>query len=87
MREPTERCIGLANEYAAVRLTLDESGKGPRIRITSNRDSREAFLDPVALDLICHADASVFALLADAARDSKALADFAEMRRGRPTLD
>lgn len=87
MTESSERSIGLANEYAAVRLTLDESGKGPRIRITSNRGSGEVFLDPIALALICHADSAVFDLLADAARDSKALKDFADMRRRRPIFD
>lgn len=87
MRESDEQSIALANEYAAIRLTLDNNGNGPRVRITTNRDSREIFLDPVAFDLLCHADATIFDLLADSARDSKALDDFAAIRRQRAILD
>lgn len=79
--------IRLANEYASICLKLDSSGKGPRVRITTNRDSGEIFLDPVAFDLLCHADATIFDLLADVARDNKALEDFATIRRKRGILD
>lgn len=87
MSESDERSLTLANEYASVRLTLDESGNGPRIRVRTNRDAREIFLDPVAFDLLCHADFAIFDLLADAARDSRALEDFEAIRRQRPILD
>ncbi|GEM_PF-5320317 len=87
MPETDEHSITLANEYASIRLTLDKSGNGPRVRVTTNRDSREIFLDPVAFDLLCHADSTIFDLLADSARDSKALDDFAAIRRQRAVLD
>lgn len=87
MSESTERYLALANEYASVRLTMDERGNGPRIRVSTNRDDREIFLDPIAFDLLCHADFAIFDLLADAARDRGALDDFDAIRRHRPILD
>lgn len=84
MSEERGLFLTLANEYAAVRLTLDESGNGVRLRITSNKDSRDIFLDPVKLDLLRHANPTFFDLLADVAHDDKAIEDFAELRRYRP---
>jgi hypothetical protein len=76
--------LRLGNEYATVEVSLDESANGPRLRIVSVRDELEMFLDPVALALLCHADDTVFALLADEARDHGALAD---LRAHRITTD
>lgn len=87
MSDSNERYLALANEYASVRLAVDESGNGPRIRVSTNRDAREIYLDPIAFDLLCHADFAIFDLLADAARDSLALEDFDAIRRQRPILD
>lgn len=82
-----EHSLALANEYASVRLTLDEDGNGPRICISTNRDSRSIFLDPGAFELLCYADSAIFDLLADAARDSETFEDLAAIRRSRPILD
>ncbi|WP_214369715.1 hypothetical protein [Pseudonocardia sp. H11422] len=60
------------NEYAGVRLVVDTTANGSRLRVTSQRSHREIFLDPTALDLLCHARQEFWAFLADAARDSDA---------------
>jgi len=86
MTTSSQCCIELANEFASIRLTLDTKGKGPRVRVQTNRKSGEVFLDPVALDLLCHANDAVFDLLADSARDGEALEDFAVIRRERGIL-
>jgi hypothetical protein len=87
MSEECGHFLRLANEYAAVRLTLDESGNGRRLQITSNKDSRDIFLDPVEIDLLRYANSTFFDLLADVAHDDKAIEGFAEMRRHRPVPD
>ena len=68
--------LSLGNEYASVSLEITNEANGPRVRITSHRDHREVVLDPVALDLICHARQELWDLLADAARDSAAWDEF-----------
>lgn len=83
MSEECGRSLRLANEYAAVCLTLDESGNGLRLQITSNKDSRDIFLDPVELDLLRYASSTFFDLLADVAHDNKAIEVIAEARRYR----
>ena len=72
--------LRLGNEYATVEVRLDHSANGPRLRVTSVRDETFILLDPVALVLLCHADHSVFALLADEARDHGALAELRALR-------
>jgi hypothetical protein len=78
----SETCdrLRLGNEYATVEIRLDHSANGPRLRVTSVRDQTYILLDPVALALLCHADHSVFALLADEARDPGALAELRALR-------
>ncbi len=62
----------IENEYAGVRVVRDSTANGSRLRVTSLRSDRETFLDPVALDLLCHARQEFWVLLADAARDPEA---------------
>lgn len=81
MSEECGLSLTLANEYAAVRLTLDATGNGVRLRITSNKDTGDIFLDPVQLDLLRHANSTFFDVLADVAHDDKAIERFAELRR------
>jgi hypothetical protein len=81
-----ERSLRLGNEYATVEVSLDETARGPRVRIFSVRDGLEAVLDPVALTLLCHADDTVFDLLLDQARDDGALAELAELLRTRQPI-
>jgi hypothetical protein len=86
MSTSSQCTIELANEFASIRLTLDTRGNGPRVRVQTNRNSREVFLDPVAFDLLCHANDAMFDLLADSSRDDEALGDFAAIRRERGIL-
>jgi hypothetical protein len=60
------------NEYAGVRVAVDRTANGSRLRVSSQRSHREIFLDPTALDLLCHARQEFWVLLADAARDPDA---------------
>jgi hypothetical protein len=78
--------LRLGNEYATVELSLDHSAKGPRLRVSSVRDGMHTLLDPVALALLCHADHTVFSLLADEARDHGALAEL-RSHRADPAAD
>ncbi|NMI00178.1 hypothetical protein [Pseudonocardia acidicola] len=64
--------LRVENEYAGVRVAVDTTANGSRLRVTSQRSNREIFLDPTALDLLCHARQEFWAFLADAARDSQA---------------
>lgn len=70
------------NEYAGVRLAVDRTANGSRLRVTSQRADREIYLDPTALDLLCHARQEFWVLLADAARDPEA---WNTLRLDRPT--
>jgi hypothetical protein len=70
------------NEYAGVRLTVDRTANGSRLHIRSKRADREIYLDPTALDLLCHARQEFWVLLADAARDPDA---WNSLRLERPT--
>ena len=67
----------LSNEYATIWIELDRTqGAGPRLRIRSLREHDEVYLDPIALDLICHVDDQVMGMLADIARDEDARKQF-----------
>lgn len=67
----------LSNEFATIWLELDNTeAAGPRLRVRSMREHDEVYLDPIALDLICHIDDQVLGLLADIARDSEARDQF-----------
>lgn len=82
-----ERSLTLGNEYASVRLTLDETANGPRVRVSTNRDSRTIFLDPAVFELLCYAEPVIFDLLADAARDHETFKELAAIRRRQPILE
>lgn len=64
--------LRVENEYAGVRVAVDTTANGSRLRVTSQRSHREIYLDPTALDLLCHARQEFWSFLADAARDSEA---------------
>lgn len=67
----------LSNEFATIWLEVDRTqGAGPRLRIRSMREHDEVYLDPIALDLICHVDDQVMGMLADIARDEDARKQF-----------
>lgn len=67
----------LSNEYATIWIELDRGGAaGPRLRVRSMRENDEVYLDPTALDLICHVDDQVLGMLADIARDEDARKQF-----------
>lgn len=42
----------LANEFARVKVNLDETGNGPRLRIHSVLLNRTVYLDPLELELL-----------------------------------
>lgn len=42
----------LASEFAAVRLSLDADGNGPRLRIEDLRTGHVGFLDPLELETL-----------------------------------
>lgn len=77
LEDETNVIAKLSNEFATIWIEEDRSqAAGPRLRVRSMRENDEVFLDPTALDLICHIDDQVLGLLADIARDSDARAQF-----------
>jgi len=54
----------IANEFAAVDVQLDTTGKGPRLRIEDKSTGVHVFLDPIELQALAwatHKDLAVFA--------------------------
>jgi hypothetical protein len=47
--EPVE----LSNEFAAVTLSLDYSGRGPRLHVTDTESGEGVYLDPLLLSALC----------------------------------
>jgi hypothetical protein len=62
--------LSLQNEFAAVRLCLDDTGNGPRLRVVDLRSGKTAFLDPVQLESIVWARREDLVHLADPGRRS-----------------
>jgi hypothetical protein len=50
--------IELANEFAAVTLSLDTSGRGPRLHVTDSESGEGVFLDPLLLAALCRSTAA-----------------------------
>lgn len=44
--------MNLRSEYAHVRVELDESGNGPRLRVQDVRRGKEIYLDPLELQTL-----------------------------------
>jgi len=57
----------ISNEFASVQLHLDQTGNGPRIRVTDERTGRERFLDPLELESIVWAEDAWLAAMVDPA--------------------
>lgn len=53
---PTE-LAELRNEFAAVRIALDERGNGPRLLVQDMENGVEIYLSPLELASLCLADA------------------------------
>jgi hypothetical protein len=47
--------LDLSNEFAAVRITLDVEGRGPRLFVTNLESGASVHLDPLQLAAFCHA--------------------------------
>jgi hypothetical protein len=52
--EPVE----LSNEFAAVTLSLDHSGRGPRLHVTDSESGEGVYLDPLLLAALCRSTAA-----------------------------
>lgn len=77
MEDESNVIAKLSNEYATIWLEVDRGqAAGPRLRVRSMRENDEVYLDPIALDLICHVDDQVLGMLADIARDGDARKQF-----------
>lgn len=51
----------LANEFARVRVERDDTGNGPRLKITSVVLNRVIYLDPLELESLTWQDQATFA--------------------------
>ena len=58
----------LANEFAHVEVELDDSGNGPRLRITDMRSGQVGYLDPLELESLAWATKAELSPLLDPAR-------------------
>jgi hypothetical protein len=47
--------VELSNEFAAVTLSLDYSGRGPRLHVTDSESGEGVYLDPLLLSALCRA--------------------------------
>lgn len=47
--------IELASEFASVRVSLDSSGRGPRLKVEDLESDAVAHLDAIELASMCHA--------------------------------
>ena len=47
--------IELASEFANVRVSLDSSGRGPRLKVEDLESDAVAYLDAIELASMCHA--------------------------------
>jgi hypothetical protein len=45
--------VELSNEFAAVTLSLDYSGRGPRLHVTDTESGEGVYLDPLLLSALC----------------------------------
>jgi hypothetical protein len=62
-RDDSGFSIQLKNEFAVVRVSLDNSGNGPRLRISDEQSGSEILLDPLELSVFStcvHADFAQF---------------------------
>jgi hypothetical protein len=59
MSEPIE----LNNEFARIRLEVDNQGNGPRLKITSVLLGREIYLDPIQLESLTWQNNELFSTL------------------------
>ena len=54
------RCFELANEFARVKIEIDKSAKGPRLKITTTRLGSVIYLDPIQLEALTWQDSKMF---------------------------
>ena len=47
--------IELASEFASVRVSVDTSGRGPRLKVEDLESDAVAYLDAIELASMCHA--------------------------------
>jgi hypothetical protein len=52
--ERGENVIELASEFAAVRVSLDDSGRGPRLKVEDLESDAVVYLDALELASMCH---------------------------------
>jgi hypothetical protein len=52
---PIDGSIVLSSEFASVRVSLDNSGRGPRLKVEDLEADAVAFLDAIELASMCHA--------------------------------
>jgi hypothetical protein len=50
--------VELSNEFAAVTLSLDYSGRGPRLHVTDTESGEGVYLDPLLLSALCRSTAA-----------------------------
>jgi hypothetical protein len=66
---PPDRGFELVSEFASVRVELDESANGPRLRILDGRTGAYRYLDPLVLEaLIWASEDDMRAIVDPAAR-------------------
>jgi len=55
-----EEKIELRNEYASIKIVVDRSGNGPRVKIIDLLNGDERYLDPLQLECLVRMDFEFF---------------------------
>jgi hypothetical protein len=55
--------LEISNEFARIKIEVDDSGNGPRLKITSILLGREIYLDPLQLESLTWGDIDYFSEL------------------------
>jgi hypothetical protein len=53
LNQSAGQSLELSNEFAAVTLSLDFSGRGPRLHVTDSESGEGVYLDPLLLAALC----------------------------------
>jgi hypothetical protein len=70
MDEPELEPLGVVeNEFAAVHLSIDRRGNGPRLRIEDLTNDRVGYLDALTLEALAWADEEKIRSLLDPSND------------------
>ncbi len=70
MEDPELEPLGVVeNEFAAVHLSIDRRGNGPRLRIEDLTNERVGYLDALTLEALAWADEHKLRSLLDPAND------------------